>query len=54
MQIDLTQFLEKSTESFMNELWELLLEAQDGFQGIPKRLIDQSRAEMEEKRVRRC
>ena len=51
MQIDLTQFLEKGAEKFMADLWELLLDAQDGFQGIPKQLIEQSRAQMEERRV---
>ena len=40
MQISLTGFLQKESGKFMEELWELLLKAQDSPKGIPDELAE--------------
>ena len=39
MQVMMTGFLEDKTQTFMIELWDLLLSAQDAESGIPAQLI---------------
>ena len=40
LQYELTGFLEKQTGSFCNELWDLLIDAQEQSNGIPSLLVD--------------
>jgi len=52
MQIMLTGFLGKTkAKSFMNDLWILLLEAQQSPYGIPKELVEIKKAELQKKEV---
>ncbi|KAI8136798.1 PWI domain-containing protein, partial [Fennellomyces sp. T-0311] len=46
MQINLTGFLEKSTQGFILELWRLLLSAQDSVSGIPKQFLEEKKKEI--------
>lgn len=47
MQINMTGFLGKTNaRNFMQELWDLLLDAQDNPNGIPTKLIELKKAEM--------
>ncbi|KAG0184479.1 Serine/arginine repetitive matrix protein 1 [Apophysomyces sp. BC1034] len=50
MQINLTGFLEKNTQSFILELWKLLLSAQDAVGGIPKAFLEQKKEELRQKK----
>ncbi|KAF7725274.1 Serine/arginine repetitive matrix protein 1 [Apophysomyces ossiformis] len=50
MQINLTGFLEKNTQSFILELWKLLLSAQDAVGGIPKEFLEQKKEELRQKK----
>ncbi|XP_026471034.1 serine/arginine repetitive matrix protein 1-like [Ctenocephalides felis] len=53
MQINMTGFLnEKNARQFMDELWALLLSAQDTESGIPVEFLDQKKEEIK-KRMRR-
>ncbi|KYQ89399.1 putative RNA splicing factor [Tieghemostelium lacteum] len=57
IQIYLTGFLEKDTADFMNELWDLLLEAQTSVGGIPKQFFEDielasQKAKEEEERIK--
>lgn len=49
-QISLTGFLEKSAPIFMKELWEMLISAQESPVGIPERLLEAKKAELQKKR----
>ncbi len=49
LQLSLTGFLETKSNKFVEELWVLLLSAQEDPTGVPKQLIDQRRREKEEK-----
>lgn len=51
MQINLTGFLEKNTQKFVLELWQLLLSAQESFSGIPALFLEQKKKELMEKQV---
>jgi serine/arginine repetitive matrix protein 1 len=52
MQIMLTGFLGKTkAKSFMNDLWILLIEAQESPYGIPKELVEIKKAELQKKEV---
>lgn len=46
MQINLTGFLTANTPAFMQDLWSLLLEAQESPAGVPQRFIEEKKAEM--------
>ena len=46
MQINLTGFLEKSTQGFILELWRLLLSAQSSVSGIPKQFLEDKKKEI--------
>ncbi|KAH7102344.1 PWI domain-containing protein [Auriculariales sp. MPI-PUGE-AT-0066] len=46
MQVNLTGFLTSSTAPFMQQLWELLLEAQDSPAGIPRSFVEEKKEEM--------
>ncbi|KAI8393875.1 PWI domain-containing protein [Radiomyces spectabilis] len=50
MQINLTGFLEKNTQSFILELWLLLLSAQESVGGIPKVFLEQKKEELRQKK----
>jgi len=43
LQYELTGFLEKQAGSFCNELWDLLIDAQEESNGIPTSLIDMAK-----------
>lgn len=52
MQIMLTGFLGKTkAKTFMSDLWSLLLEAQESQYGLPRELIEQTKSELEKKKV---
>ncbi|KAI7869984.1 serine/arginine repetitive matrix 1-like protein [Spinellus fusiger] len=51
MQINLTGFLEKSTQPFISELWKLLISAQSSLGGIPKSFLEQKKDELRQKKV---
>ncbi|KAI9138250.1 PWI domain-containing protein [Paraphysoderma sedebokerense] len=51
MQINLTGFLENNTASFVKELWNLLLSAQETVGGIPKEFLEKKKEELLKKRV---
>eukprot|EP00158_Paraphelidium_tribonemae_P008668 Partr_v1_DN28646_c1_g1_i2_m49946 putative serine arginine repetitive matrix len=51
MQINLTGFLERKTGKFMNELWTLLIDAQQSESGIPSSFIEEKKAELLQKRT---
>lgn len=46
MQIQLTGFLEGNTMKFMEELWNLLLSAQESLAGIPKEILEKKKQEI--------
>ena len=46
MQIKLTGFLEDNTINFMNDLWKLLISAQNSMGGIPQEFLDAKREEI--------
>lgn len=50
VQISLTGFLEKHTPAFMEELWGLLVQAQDSEMGIPPQWLEQKKKEILAKR----
>lgn len=50
MQISLMGFLEKRAAPFMNELWRLLLSAQESIGGVPRAFVEQKKREMQEMR----
>ncbi|KAG9300713.1 hypothetical protein G9A89_023511 [Geosiphon pyriformis] len=50
MQINLTGFLEKNAQTFVTELWKLLLSAQDGVGGIPTVFLEQKMEEIRRKK----
>ncbi|KAK9761828.1 hypothetical protein K7432_012983 [Basidiobolus ranarum] len=51
MQINLTGFLEAKTQTFVLELWKLLLSAQDSIGGIPGEFLEQKKEELRRKKV---
>ena len=52
MQIMMTGFLGKTkARSFMGELWNLMIDAQENTHGIPTELIEQKKAELLKKSV---
>ncbi|OQR87233.1 serine/arginine repetitive matrix protein [Achlya hypogyna] len=51
MQVALTGFLETDAAAFMEELWNLLLSAQENPTGIPQIFLDKKKREMEQKRA---
>ncbi|KAJ1944107.1 hypothetical protein FBU59_002697, partial [Linderina macrospora] len=50
IQVNLTGFLESKTQGFMQDLWTLLLEAQDCQGGIPESLVKKKMDQMQKKR----
>ncbi|SPO23444.1 uncharacterized protein UTRI_02123 [Ustilago trichophora] len=50
VQIQLMGFLEGQTAEFMNELWELLISAQNSPGGVPKRFVEEKKEELRLKR----
>ncbi|KAI9495109.1 serine/arginine repetitive matrix 1, partial [Zychaea mexicana] len=46
MQINLTGFLEKNTQTFILELWRLLLSAQQSKSGIPQKFLEEKKQEI--------
>ncbi|CAM9101320.1 unnamed protein product [Choristocarpus tenellus] len=46
LQLQLTGFLEKSTSTFMEELWGLLVDAQNSLGGIPSAFLQDKKQEM--------
>ncbi|KAF0693953.1 Aste57867_15136 [Aphanomyces stellatus] len=51
MQMALTGFLEGDAKAFMDELWTLMLSAQDNPTGIPQVFLEKKKKEMEAKRA---
>ena len=51
MQLTMTGFLDKHTDAFMTELWELLVSAEAEPTGIPRSFLDAKAKEMETKRA---
>ncbi|KAI8812901.1 PWI domain-containing protein [Cladochytrium replicatum] len=51
MQINITGFLNKNAGSFMAELWELLVSAQQSPLGIPKVLLEQTKEQIRRERA---
>ena len=51
-QLELTGFLEKKTPAFVEELWTLLLDAQDQSSGIPSVVIERKKREILEREER--
>lgn len=49
--INLSGFLESNTAKFVENLWSLLVSAQDTPSGIPQKILDQKKAEIAEKKV---
>lgn len=47
MQIELTGFLGRNAAPFMEELWTLLLSAQESPVGIPAAILEEKRAEIQ-------
>lgn len=50
-QIHLTGFLEKNSPIFMQELWDLLLDAQENPTGIPTKFIEEKKEELRRKKI---
>jgi len=46
LQLQLTGFLDKDTTKFCQELWSLLLSAQENPQGVPKELLEAKKLEL--------
>lgn len=51
MQINLQGFLDKNSQVFVLELWNLLLDAQTSLGGIPRVFIEEKKAELLSSRV---
>lgn len=52
MQINLTGFLNgKNARTFMGELWELLLSAQESVSGIPEQFMEKKKEEIKKRMV---
>ena len=51
MQINLTGFLNQHSATFMNELWNLLLSAQNSIGGIPAIFIEQKKEELRKSKL---
>ncbi|OLL22198.1 PWI domain-containing protein [Neolecta irregularis DAH-3] len=51
LQINLTGFLEKNSGPFTKELWKLLLSAQQSIGGIPKKFLEDKKAELRSKKI---
>lgn len=51
LQLQLTGFLEKSTGTFMEELWGLLVDAQNSLGGIPSAFLQDKKQEMLQAKV---
>lgn len=49
MQIKLTGFLENNTVKFMEDLWKLLVSAQNSIGGIPKEFLEAKKEEIRKK-----
>lgn len=52
LQVLTTGFLESKAPEFVNELWNLLLSAQDNVAGIPAQFVEQKKEEIRKRRVR--
>lgn len=52
MQVMLTPFLDKDTQKFMDELWGLLIDAQNQESGIPSLFIEQKKQEIKARSVK--
>ncbi|KAF4741735.1 ATP-dependent RNA helicase ddx55, partial [Perkinsus olseni] len=50
MQLSLTGFLQRGAAPFCEELWEMLLSAQDSPAGVPAQLVDRKKREMMRKK----
>uniref|UniRef100_V5EBQ7 SR-rich pre-mRNA splicing activator n=1 Tax=Kalmanozyma brasiliensis (strain GHG001) TaxID=1365824 RepID=V5EBQ7_KALBG len=50
VQIQLMGFLEGQTAGFMEELWELLVSAQESVGGVPRRFVEEKKEELRVKR----
>lgn len=48
MQINLTGFLEKNTQTFILELWKLLLSAQESLGGVPQQFLEAKKRELQQ------
>ena len=46
LQVTLTGFLEKEASTFVQELWKLLVSAQDSSTGIPAALLEEKKAQI--------
>ncbi|RKP07751.1 serine/arginine repetitive matrix 1-like protein, partial [Thamnocephalis sphaerospora] len=53
IQINLTGFLENNAGVFVQELWDMLLSAQENIGGIPAKLVEQKKQEIMRKQVSR-
>lgn len=52
MQINMTGFLNgKNARTFMQDLWELLISAQQSVSGIPQQFLDQKKEEIKKRMV---
>lgn len=52
MQINLTGFLNgKNARTFMTDLWDLLLNAQESSHGIPDQFVELKKEEMKKRKV---
>ena len=47
----ITGFLDKDAPKFSKALWNLLLSAQNGAQGVPQELLEAKKQELEQERV---
>lgn len=53
MQINMTGFLNgKNARTFMQDLWELLISAQESVTGIPQQFLDSKKEEIKKRMVR--
>jgi serine/arginine repetitive matrix protein 1 len=52
IQIQLTGFLNKETQAFCKELWDLMLSAQDSPMGVPRELLEAKKLELQQEQVR--
>ncbi|EEB07757.1 splicing coactivator SRRM1 [Schizosaccharomyces japonicus yFS275] len=50
LQLNLTGFLESNAPKFVEELWELILSASKNEYGIPQKMIEEKKAELERSR----
>jgi PWI domain len=51
LQINLTGFLDADAGRFIEELWGLLVSAQENIGGIPKIFLEQKKSELKQKQV---